>query len=68
MGQEVTLSSCTPHASKVFTTPTMTFEDTFDRQKIATSTSLQILNQMELMEATNFELIKEIIIQLVIEG
>jgi hypothetical protein len=46
----------------------MTFEDTFDRQKIATSTSLQILNQMELMEATNFELIKEIIIQLVIEG
>jgi hypothetical protein len=39
----------------------MTFEDTPDRQKIATSINFQILNQVELVEATNVELIKEII-------
>jgi hypothetical protein len=31
IGQEVTLISSTPHASKVFITPIVTFEDTFDR-------------------------------------
>jgi hypothetical protein len=30
IGQEVTLISNTPHASKVFITPIMTFEDTRD--------------------------------------
>jgi hypothetical protein len=30
IGQEVTLISSTPHASKVFTTPIVTFEDTLE--------------------------------------
>jgi hypothetical protein len=46
----------------------MTFEDTFDRQKIAMPTNLQILNQVELVKAIGVESIKDVINQLVVEG
>ncbi len=60
--------SNTLHASKVFTTPIATFEDTLDRQKIITPTNLQILNQVELVEVTNVELVEEVISKLVTKG
>ncbi len=50
IGKEITLISSTPHASKVFTTPIATFENTFDRHKIAMPTSFQILNQAKPLE------------------
>jgi hypothetical protein len=62
------LISNTLHASKVFTTPIATFEDTLDRQKIITPTNLQILNQVELVEVTNVELVEEVISKLVTKG
>jgi DNA-binding TFAR19-related protein (PDSD5 family) len=46
----------------------MTFEDALDRQKVVTPTNLQILSQVELVEATCVKPVEEGIIQLVIEG
>jgi hypothetical protein len=60
------LISNTPHASEVYTTPIATFENTPNQQNTTTPTSLQILSQVELVEAVGVE--EEIIIQLVIEG
>jgi hypothetical protein len=68
MGQEVTLISNTPHASKVYTTSIATFENTPNRQKTAMPIGLQILSKVELVEATCVKPIKEIINQSVIEG
>jgi hypothetical protein len=41
IGEEVILISSTLHALEVFTTPITTFEDTLDRWKITTPTSLK---------------------------
>jgi hypothetical protein len=68
IGQEIILISSTPHASKVFTTPITTFEDTPNRQKTPTPTSLQILSQVKLVEEACDELIEEAISQLVVES
>jgi len=66
--QEVTLISSTSHASKVFTTPIITFEDTHDHHKIVVPTGFQNLSQMELAEITGVELVKKIISQLIAKG
>jgi hypothetical protein len=58
----------TLHVSEVFSTPIATFEDVPDQQKFVTPTNLQILNQVELVEATCVEPLEEIIDQLVIKG
>jgi hypothetical protein len=52
--------SSTLHALKVFTTPITTFEDTLDCQKTTMPTNLQILNQMELVEAIGAKFIEKI--------
>jgi hypothetical protein len=52
----------------VFTTPITTFEDTLDRHKTITPTDLQILSQVELVEATSVESIEKVINQFIIEG
>ncbi len=44
IGQELTLISSTSHASEVFTTPIMTFEDTANCQKTIVPIGLQILS------------------------
>jgi hypothetical protein len=68
IGQNVILISNIPHASMVFTTPITTFEDTLDRHKTITPTDLQILSQVELVEATSVESIEKVINQFIIEG
>jgi hypothetical protein len=65
ISQEVTLIS---NASEIYTTPIVTFEETHDRQKTVVPTSLQILSQIKLVEATSVKPVKEVINQLVIEG
>ncbi len=60
--------SNTPHASKVYTTLIMTFENTLDQQKIVAPTSLQILSQVELVEVAGAEHVKEVINQPVRKG
>ncbi len=67
IGQKITLISSTLHALKVFMTPITTFEETLDRQKTATLTSFQILNQVELVEERGVKPIEGAINQLVIE-
>jgi hypothetical protein len=68
IGYEVTLISNTPHVSEVYTTPITTFEDTPNQQKTTMSISLQMLNQVELVEVIIVEHVEKIIDQLVIEG
>jgi hypothetical protein len=63
IGQEIILSSSTPHASKVFTTPITTFEETPNQQRIVVLTSLQILNQVELVEKACVEHVEKAINQ-----
>jgi hypothetical protein len=46
----------------------MTFEDTLDQQKATVPTSLQILNQVELVEAAGAKLVKEVINQPITKG
>jgi len=46
----------------------MTFENTLDRQKIVAPTGLQILSQIELVEAAGAEHVKEVINQSVTKG
>ncbi len=60
--------SNTLHASEVYTTPIVTFEDTPDRQKIIAPIGFQILSQAELVEATGVEHVQEVINQPIIEG
>ncbi len=68
IGQEITLTTNTSHASKVFTTQITTFEETFNRQKIfIVPTCFQIMNQVEPMEEPNVELVEETITQLVVK-
>jgi hypothetical protein len=55
IGQEVILISNTSHASEVYTTPIVTFENTPDQQKIIAPIGLQILSQVELVEAIGVE-------------
>jgi hypothetical protein len=47
-----------PHALEVFT---MTFEDTPNRHKAIAPTNLQILSQVELMEALGAEHVEEVV-------
>ncbi len=58
IGQEITLISSTPHASEVFTTSIMTFEDTPNGQKIIVPTSFQILSQAKFVEEVGVELVE----------
>ncbi len=60
--------SNTPHTSEVYTTPTMTFEDTHDQQRTTMPINLQILSQVELVEAIGVELVKEVINEPITEG
>jgi hypothetical protein len=46
----------------------MTFENTPNQQKTTTQTSLQVLSQVELVEAPCVELVKEVICQPITEG
>ncbi len=67
IGQEIILSSSTPHALKVFTTPVTTFEETPNQQRIIVLTSLQILNQVELVEEACVEHVERAINQPVVK-
>jgi len=66
--REVTLILSTSHVSEVFATPIMTFEDTPNCQKTTTLTRLQILNQMEVVEAPSAKPIEYVISQPIVEG
>jgi hypothetical protein len=46
----------------------MTFEDTPNQKKVVAPNGLQILNQVELVEAVGVKLVEEIINQLVTKG
>jgi hypothetical protein len=46
------------HASKVFTTPITTFEETHDQQKTVVLIGLQILSKIEPLEEVGVEPIK----------
>ncbi len=67
ISQEIILISNTLHVTKVFITPIMTFEETFDRQRTIVMTGLQILNQVEFVEEASAELVKGAINQPVAE-
>jgi hypothetical protein len=53
---------------KVFITPITTFENTLDWQKVVAQTSLQILNQVELVEVASVEHVEEVINRLITKG
>jgi hypothetical protein len=57
VGPKITLISNTPHAFDVFTMLVMTFEETFDQQRITTKIGIQILSQVEPMEEANVVLV-----------
>jgi hypothetical protein len=46
----------------------MTFEDTHDQQRTTMPINLQILSQVELVEAIGVELVKEVINEPITEG
>jgi hypothetical protein len=55
------------HASKVFTTPITTFEETPNQQKIVVLIGLQIVNKVEPLEKASVEPIEGVINQLIAE-
>jgi hypothetical protein len=58
----------TSHASKVFTTPITTFEETHYQQMTTMLTCFQFLSQVELMEEIGIKPIKRAINQLIVEN